>query len=110
MAGLSRRKKNMAKNKEYRKARRTKRYKRDIDQIVLVDMEPKRMEALEHQPLDETKPGMGQFYCVTCSRYMISEKAMQTHLKMKEHKKRVKVCKEPVYTQKEADWAAGLQS
>ena len=41
---------------------------------------------------------------------MISEKAMQEHLKTKEHKKRFKIIKnDKPYTQEEADRAAGIQ-
>jgi len=70
-----RRRENVARNKQYRKARRTKRKTRDIDQIVLEDMIPANMQKLLNQPIDEEKPGAGQHYCVTCSRYFVSQTA-----------------------------------
>ena len=40
---------------------------------------------------------------------MISESAMDTHLRNKEHKKRVRTNKEIPYSHEEAERAAGLQ-
>ena len=68
MAGLVRRKAG-AKNKQIRKSNRTKRYRKDMDTVVLVDMLPKNTEALLNQEEDETKPALGQVYCVNCARY-----------------------------------------
>ena len=42
--GRLRRKHNVAKDKEIKKARRTRHYKRDLDQIVFEDMQPERTE------------------------------------------------------------------
>ena len=110
MAGLTCRKKG-AKDKAIRKANlKTKRYTRDVDQIVHTDMLPKNTVKLLNQEMDEYKPGLGQFYCVVCARYFISYKALEAHLKTKEHKKRVKTCSEIPYSQAEADMAAGLKS
>ena len=72
MAGLTCRKKG-AKDKAIRKANlKTKRYTRDVDQIVHTDMLPKNTVKLLNQEMDEYKPGLGQFYCVVCARYFIS--------------------------------------
>uniref|UniRef100_A0A7S3JMA2 C2H2-type domain-containing protein n=1 Tax=Euplotes harpa TaxID=151035 RepID=A0A7S3JMA2_9SPIT len=109
MGTVQRRRGNTAKNKQYRKARATKNYTRDIDQVV-DDLQPGKKEKLQNQPIDEDLPGMGQFYCIECARYLISEQAFATHLKTKEHKKRLKRTKEVPYSQKEADRVAGLQS
>ncbi|EOB13303.1 Zinc finger C2H2 protein [Nosema bombycis CQ1] len=57
---------------------------------------------------DEDLPGGGKFYCVECDRFFILEKALETHKKTKQHKKRVKDLKESVHTQKHAEIAAGL--
>lgn len=65
------------------------------------------IERLKHQPLDETKPGLGQFYCITCSRYFDSVSAKNTHIKGRHHKRRIKELKEGPYTQEEAVFAAG---
>ena len=109
MAGLTSRGSNR-KNKHIKKANlKTKRYKRDIDQIVLTDLQPANSEALLHQPVDEYKPGLGQNYCLHCSRYFISDYAMEHHYKTKEHKKRIKTCKEIPYSHEEANRGGGLQ-
>jgi len=44
--GRYRRKGNLAKHKQIKKAKKTKRYTRDIDQIVLDDMKPENTEKL----------------------------------------------------------------
>ena len=88
---------------------KTKRYRRDVDQVVLDDMLPENSEKLMNQPIDEYKPGLGQNYCLHCARYFISENAIQMHFKTKEHKKRMKTCKEIPYSHEEAERAGGLQ-
>ena len=106
-----RRRGNTAHNKQYRKARRTKNSAptRDIDQIVLTDMLPEQTQKLLNQPMDEDKPGLGQYYCLTCARHFISTIAKDAHLRTKEHKKRFKVCtKEEPYTIEESLRAAGM--
>eukprot|EP00356_Strombidium_inclinatum_P006497 CAMPEP_0170492084 /NCGR_PEP_ID=MMETSP0208-20121228/11640_1 /TAXON_ID=197538 /ORGANISM="Strombidium inclinatum, Strain S3" /LENGTH=140 /DNA_ID=CAMNT_0010767775 /DNA_START=8 /DNA_END=428 /DNA_ORIENTATION=- len=109
MAGLTCRKKG-AKQKHIKKANlKTKRFRRDVDQVVLEDMLPENEKKLLNQPLDEHKPGMGQHYCVHCAKYFISDIAIETHFKTKEHKKRFKTCKEIPYTMEEAMRAGGLQ-
>ena len=104
-----RRRGNTARNKQYRKARGTKNYTRDVDQIVLEDMKEENSEKLLNQPLNEDKPGLGQFYCIHCARYFIAQAALQEHFRSKQHKKRFKNCNVAPYTQNEADAAAGLQ-
>ena len=97
--GRLRRKGNPAKDKHISKKHRTRNYKRDIDQIVFEDLLPEATQKLLNQPLQEDMPGLGQHYCVTCARYFISEPAMKTHIKTKEHKKRYKtVMTEEPYT------------
>ena len=108
MAGLTCRSKGH-KHKQIKKANlKTKRYRKDVDQVVLEDMLPQNAEKLANQPLDEYKPGLGQHYCLHCSRYFQSEAAIQTHFKTKEHKKRFKTCKVIPYTHEEANRAGGL--
>ena len=72
-------------------------------------MLPENADKLLNQPIDEYKPGLGQNYCLTCARYFISQNAIQAHLKTKEHKKRIKTCKEIPYSHEEAERAGGLQ-
>ena len=64
MGPKQRRKGNTAKNKQYRRARKTKNRTRDIDQIVNDDMKEENKIKLENQPVDEDKPGLGQHYCI----------------------------------------------
>ena len=106
-----RRRANTARNKQYRKARKTKRSAptRDMDQIVLTDMLPENTKKLENQPIDEDKAGLGQHYCVPCARYFISDPALNDHLKTKQHKKRFRECTTVTpYTHEEAERAGGL--
>jgi hypothetical protein len=42
----------------------------------------------EATKLDEDKPGLGQYYCISCARYFISTNALQDHFQTKRHKKR----------------------
>ena len=108
MAGLTCRKKGH-KHKQIKKANlKTKRYRRDVDQVALVDMEPENSEKLLNQELDEYKPGLGQHYCLTCARYFISEQSLQEHFRTKAHKKRMKVLKDIPYSHEEAERAGGL--
>ena len=108
MAGLTCRKKGH-KHKQIKKANlKTKRYRRDVDQVVLEDMQPENSKKLLNQELDEYKPGLGQYYCVTCARYFISHESLQGHFKTKEHKKRFKTTKDIPYSHEEAERAGGL--
>ena len=59
--------------------------------------------------MDEYKPGLGQHYCLHCAKYFISDNAMKSHLKTKEHKKRIKTTKEIPYSHEEAERAGGLK-
>lgn len=84
-----------------------KHYAKDIDQIH-EDLRPGKVEKLEHQQKDEDLPGQGQFYCVQCARYFISQGSLNDHRKSKPHKKRLKELKEVPYSQEEAERAAGM--
>ena len=107
MAGLTCRKKGH-KHKQIKKANlKTKRYRRDIDQVVLEDLLPENTHKLMNQEPDEMKPALGQIYCVPCARYFFSQRAKDDHLKNKDHKKRVKTTKEIPYSHEEALRAGG---
>lgn len=99
-----------AQSKAISKARRTRNYKRDFDQIVYEDLVPELTNKLLNQPMQEEMPGLGQNYCLTCARYFVTDKAMQVHFRTKEHKKRFKIVQtvEP-YTIEEAERAGGLR-
>lgn len=97
MGQCQRRRKNLSKNKQYQRARKTKHSTKFIDEI-LEDLKPENIVKLTHKPLDENLPGLGQFYCVFCSRYFINKDALENHFVTKEHKKRVKRTKDEPYT------------
>jgi len=68
---------------------KTKRRKKDIDQIY-TEMLPENIERTKTEATawDEDKPGLGQHYCIPCARYFISAKAIEDHVKTKQHKNR----------------------
>lgn len=66
-----------------------------------------KIQQLLNQPLDETKPGLGQHYCIHCAKYLETAIALKTHLKSKRHKRRVSELKGVPYTQETSDAAAG---
>ena len=101
--GRIRRKGNFAKNKQISKLRRTRNYRKDIDQIYDDVNQPEKTEKLTNQSVDESLPGLGQHYCVTCARYFINRITLTGHLKTKQHKKSIKSLKEKPYTQKDAE-------
>ncbi|AQZ15235.1 BUD20 (YLR074C) [Zygosaccharomyces parabailii] len=90
--------------KRYKTKRRTK----DLDVIFQELSSKEKIQELLNQPLDETKPGLGQYYCIHCAKYMESAMALKTHLKSKVHKRRVKELKSMPYTQEVADAANGV--
>lgn len=87
---------------------RTRRYTRDQDQIHADLSNETTRSKLLNQPLDESKPGMGQYYCIECARYMESREALLAHSRSKQHKRRFKRALEMPYSQQEADAAVGL--
>lgn len=90
--------------KRYKTKRRTK----DLDLIYDDLSSQDKIQKLLNQPLDETKPGLGQHYCIHCAKYCETAIALKTHLKTKVHKRRVKDLKGVPYTQDVANAAAGL--
>lgn len=62
---------------------------------------------LSKQKLDETKPGLGQYYCIPCAKYFETFHAKSHHQRGKVHKRRLKQLKEGPYTPEEANAAAG---
>ncbi|XP_034269416.1 zinc finger protein 593 [Pantherophis guttatus] len=88
---------------------KTKRRRRDLDQIHH-DMVPENAAKLLRQELDPDLPGSAQHYCLHCARYFIDLKSMKDHFRSKVHKKRLKQLSEEPYTQEEAERAAGMGS
>ncbi|KAI8830629.1 zinc finger protein bud20 [Chytriomyces cf. hyalinus JEL632] len=104
--------------RDVKRSSRTRARVKDLDQIhediaktlattSSTELQPNAMASTE---LDPDLPGLGQFYCIHCAKYFISQPAMDVHLASKPHKKRVKVLKEVPYTQEEAEAAVGLRS
>ena len=106
MGHAQRRKENTAKHKQIGKSRKTKRYQRDIDQIVN-DLQPQNIIKFNKLEIDEDLPGLGQFYCIFCAKYFVSKPVLENHYKTKEHKKRVKATKEKPYTIEDSKLFAG---
>ena len=106
MGHAQRRKGNTAKHKQIGKSRKTKRYQRDIDQIVN-DLEPQNIIKFNNLEIDEDLPGLGQFYCVFWAKYFINKNVLENHYKTKEHKKRVKRTKQDIYTIEDSKKFAG---
>ena len=101
-----------AKNKKYKKALALKHYARDLDQrkklIEEEEFQTARGEKIEPPAFDEDLPGGGQFYCKETDRHFISAAALAHHKKSKRFKRALKQLKEKIYTQAEADAAAGM--
>ncbi len=106
MGHAQRRKGNTAKHKHIGKSRKTKRYQRDIDQIVN-DLQPQNIVKFDKLEIDEDLPGLGQFYCIFCAKYFINKAVLESHYKTKEHKKRVKATKAQPYTIEDSKLFAG---
>ncbi|KAI9464804.1 hypothetical protein F5148DRAFT_169438 [Russula earlei] len=94
--------------RDVHRASRTRARTRDLDQIQLIDLDPKNRAKLEAQELDYEKPGLAQHYCVECAKYYETDSALQSHWRSKVHKRRCKALKEPAYTIEESERAAGL--
>ena len=73
-----------------RRFRRTKRRyidnKKDVDQIQ-DDIKKIKRGTYKPDGLDIEKPGMGQFKCIICARYFMSQSVLDSHKKTKKHKK-----------------------
>eukprot|EP00301_Raphidiophrys_heterophryoidea_P013400 c20805_g1_i1.p2 GENE.c20805_g1_i1~~c20805_g1_i1.p2 ORF type:complete len:119 (+),score=28.62 c20805_g1_i1:53-409(+) len=59
------------------------------------------------RPIVEDLPGLGQFYCITCSRYFVDSDTLAKHSTSKFHKKRLRQLKEVPYSHAEAMRAGG---
>lgn len=87
---------------------KTKRRTRDLD-LIYDDLSSREsILKLKNQELDETKPGMGQFYCIHCAKHFENEHAIRGHYKSKVHKRRLKELKFKPYTPLESEAASGL--
>ncbi|PVU90023.1 hypothetical protein BB561_005056 [Smittium simulii] len=92
-------------SKKYRLKRKTK----DLDQIQ-ADLLPENKPKLESFEIDPELPGLGQFYCIECTKHFTDATSKLKHIASKVHKRRLRQLKDTAYTQKEAEYAAGVGS
>ncbi|CEM22544.1 unnamed protein product [Vitrella brassicaformis CCMP3155] len=92
----------MGRSKGYRKKHGTKHRGRDTDQIHRDLANPPAHK------IDDDLPGRGQFYCISCARYFITEDVLKKHCDSKQHKRRLKTALEAPWTQQDAEAAVGL--
>merc|ERR1712070_159112 len=99
-------------NKDHRTLKRTINKGR-WDDICANELRPERLPAVtkEKTALDPDLPGLGQYYCVCCSKYCITSAALEQHYKTTKHKRRFKtLTTEEPYSHAEANAAAGRGS
>merc|ERR1711918_178886 len=58
---------------------------------AVINGRPQTEVIKEKKALDPDKPGLGQFYCVSCCRYCISQRALDDHERTSKHKRRLKM-------------------
>lgn len=86
---------------------KTKRRTRDLDLIHNDLSSVASIQSLKNQAIDETKAGLGQYFCIHCNKYFQDNAALAAHLKCRPHKRRVKELSVKPYTQLESDAASG---
>lgn len=68
--------------------KKTRRYKRDIDQIHADLRDPRHLERYKETKTTEDLPGLGQWYCIECAKWFADEANFTSHAKGKSHKRR----------------------
>ena len=100
-------KNNAKKKKVYKKAHQTWCRPRDVDQVQ-DDLKREQREGKKMQfDADDDLPGLGQYYCTPCARHFMNQTILDSHMKSRPHKRRLKDVAEQQYSQEEADRAAG---
>eukprot|EP00053_Salpingoeca_punica_P005036 m.52321 g.52321 ORF g.52321 m.52321 type:complete len:168 (+) comp13060_c0_seq1:105-608(+) len=107
MTGPSRRKRMHKNILDTKKRFRTRKRTKDHDQIVN-DLKAENVMKLIHHPVDGDLPGLGQFYCIHCSRHFVNSLSLDEHIKSKIHRRRMKELRNEPYSQAEAEAAAGM--
>jgi bud site selection protein 20 len=80
----------------------------ELNPEAIIQGRPQAAVVAEKTAIDPDKPGLGQHYCVACTRYMISARALEDHYKCAKHKRRLKtLLTEKPYSHAEANAAAG---
>ncbi len=80
------------------------------DDIVQKELRPENIEHVraERTEVDVDKPGLGQYYCISCCKYFINERALEDHGRTSKHKRRLKtLLTTKPYSHEEATAAAG---
>jgi len=68
--------------------KKTRRYTRDIDQIHSDLKHSRHLEQYKETKAAEDLPGLGQWYCIECSKWFADETNFNSHVKGKNHKRR----------------------
>ncbi|XP_023241118.1 zinc finger protein 593-like [Centruroides sculpturatus] len=84
---------------------KTKRRKKDLDEI---HSDMKNAAKMLKQEIDHDQVGNAQFYCLHCARYFIDNETLTKHFRSKVHKRRLKALEVEPYSQEEAEAAAGM--
>lgn len=102
MGKPQRRRKTNMKNKRERRLLKQKNVS-GFDDLIYENLTiPKKIDDIKNRDADVTLPGLGQFFCVNCDKYMINKSALISHTKTKNHKRRVRTMKVKPYDHKEA--------
>jgi len=78
------------------KRMRTKRKKKDMDEIYQDLTRAPDMRNISARKPDLDLPALGNFYCIACARYFGTQEILDQHCKAKPHKKRVKTLSKEV--------------
>ncbi|PSR92330.1 zinc finger protein [Coniella lustricola] len=87
---------------------KTRRYRRDLDQIKADILSPKHLKQFKDTKAPEDLPGLGRHYCTECAKWFDMENTLISHKRGKPHKRRAKQLQEEPYTQRDAEAAVGL--
>ncbi|KAK0669719.1 hypothetical protein QBC41DRAFT_319089 [Cercophora samala] len=87
---------------------KTRRRRRDLDQIASDIASPRHLELFKETKDVEDLPGLGQHYCIPCAKWFDTETNLTSHKKGKPHRRQLKQLKDGAFTHKEANAASGL--
>ena len=74
--------------------KKTRRRRRDLDQIHSDIHVAGHLEQHKKEKAEEDLPGLGEFYCTECAKWFDQEENLTKHLKSKIHRKRYVESKE----------------
>jgi bud site selection protein 20 len=67
---------------------KTKRHKRDLDQVKADIRSPRHLQQHKESKAAEDLPGLGAFYCTECAKYFSDSHNLNEHRRGKAHKRR----------------------